>query len=369
MPTISQNNSFKKSPICILSLSSKELFHSNMIGWLMENYIDFARLMLGIPRLTFTPKVEREKFNFDLLVSAQGSLYVIENKVKSLHEAAQIKKYQESIQLKKETATFILVSLISPGKNFFDELQYSNETDKNSVPLRVLNYKDVLDFLSEIKTINLYHEALIQDYIILITTLLSIKTKSEIFDKSECYAFGKEDELALRDIRLFDVAQKIRASCLAGMLDNALVGLNLPDYNLLKQKTEVALSNSTGLVSIKFGFRSNSENINLLLGIQIQGPQYRLSVESTDGSDVLEIAMRLKEAKLWLNPTDEHHGKAPILKFGKVFKYSYSSIKKIIVSELVDLVKRDVTRLFHEIENLESHCHITKRFINETTKN
>lgn len=70
MLTETQRHDFKKSLICTLSHSSKELFHSNMIGWLLENHIDFAKFLLKKPDLKMIKKVEREKFNFDLLVLA-----------------------------------------------------------------------------------------------------------------------------------------------------------------------------------------------------------------------------------------------------------------------------------------------------------
>ena len=354
MLTETQRHDFKKSLICTLSLSSKELFHSNMIGWLLENHIDFAKLLLKMPDLKMIEKVEREKFNFDLLVLADGDLYVIENKVKSLPDVEQIKKYQETIKKKKETATFILISLIPPGEDFLDDLK----------DVSVVSYDDILKFLSEINLANRYHEAMIEDYRLLISTLLTIKNNSEISNESAPHAFCPVDEDVLRELRLFDVAQKIRASCFARMLDKALIGLNLPEYDLLKQKTEVSLSNSIGLVSIKFGFQNISKNVDLLLGIQIQGNQYRLFVESTNGADVQKIAKSLKEEKLWLNPSDEYRGRTEILKFGRIFKYSYSSIKGFKIGDLINLVKADVSRLFNNMMALEDRCQITKRTIN-----
>lgn len=354
MLTETQRHDFKKSLICTLSHSSKELFHSNMIGWLLENHIDFAKFLLKKPDLKMIKKVEREKFNFDLLVLADGDLYVIENKVKSLPDVEQIKKYQETIKKKKETATFILISLIPPGEDFLNELK----------DVRVVSYDDILKFLSTFNLISPYHEASIEDYRLLISTLLSIKNKSEISNELDSYAFDDEDETTLRGLRLFDVAQKIRASCFARTLDKALIGLNLPEYGSLKQRTEISLSNSIGIVSVKFGFQTILEKIDLLLGIQIQGGQYRLFVESTNEADVQMIAESLKNEKLWLNPSDEYRGRAEILKFGKIFKYSYSSIKGITVCDLIRLVKSDVSRLFENVIALESRCQITTRIVN-----
>ena len=322
---------FKKSLLCTLSLSSKELFHSNMIGWLLENNLVFAKNFFGREDLIRVSKVEREKFNFDLLVTADGINYVIENKVKSLPDRVQIEDYKEKARRKKLDAHFILLSLVEP----------TDEFRRDFPDVRVISYEQIHEWIVEVVPRDGYLESLLTDYAMLLSTLIRIKSLASDFHTEEYFSFNKEDAEILRGIRLFDVAQKIRYSCLAAVCDRCLTDIKLPNLDRLKKPTEVALTRSIGLMSIKIRFGEI-----LLIGIQIQGDQYRLSIESTNKSDVQHLAEKLRNESLWLNPPDAH--RKMILKFGKNFKYVYSSVKGKSGEELVGRVVEDISRLFRD---------------------
>ena len=352
-PILSKNSTddFKRSPLCTLSLSSKELFHSNMIGWLLENNLDFARHFLKSKDLIRVGKVAREKYNFDLLVTANKKAYVIENKVKSLPCIDQILAYKEKAKKLKIDAEYILLSLLPPDEEFKCSLK----------DVRIVSYEEIQEWIGYLIPGNDYLASLLGDYGLLISTLIQLKSVAAELNMTDRYAFDNEDEAILRELRLFDVAQKIRTSCLANLLDKALNDLKLPDLEELKEKTEVSLTMSMGVVSVKFGFQDASRGIPLLLGIQIQGNKYRLFVESTDGSDVQILAESLKGEGLWLNPPNETQNK--ILKFGRVFKYSHTSIKGINIQDLIGMVANDVSRLFQNMEALEIHLNLVKRIL------
>src|SRR5690606_14227209 len=92
----------EKSPLFNLSLSSKELFHSNFIAWIVDLYKnEFSVILsqrLGL-KITEIKKIERETKNIDLSIHYKNEnedrLIVIENKVKSLPDKKQLEKYQE----------------------------------------------------------------------------------------------------------------------------------------------------------------------------------------------------------------------------------------------------------------------------------
>ncbi len=322
---------FKKSLLCTLSLSSKELFHSNMIGWLLENNPAFAKKFFEREDLARVSKVEREKFNFDLLVTADGMNYVIENKVKSVPNRGQIEDYKEKARRKKLEAKFILLSLVEP----------SDEFKRDFPDVRVISYEEIHEWIVEVVPCDVYLESLLTDYAMLLSTLIRIKSLASNFHTDDHFSFKKEDAEILRGIRLFDVAQKIRYSCLAAICDRSLTDIKLPNLDRLKKSTEVALTRSIGLMSIKIRFGEI-----LLIGIQIQGDQYRLSIESTDKSDVQHLAEKLRNEDLWLNPPDPH--RKMILKFGKNFKYVYSSVRGKSGEKLVGRVVEDISRLFRD---------------------
>ncbi len=93
------------NPIFRLSLGSKELFHSNFWEYLLtdvDSPLPAVRAFFGIPK-NADIKVLREKKNFDLLVyweekDKRTTCLIIENKVKSLPDAAQLKKYAEKTE-------------------------------------------------------------------------------------------------------------------------------------------------------------------------------------------------------------------------------------------------------------------------------
>src|SRR5436305_1043609 len=91
--------SLRDSPLFNLSLASKELFHSNFLGWLCEMYPQpagslFARFLKTAPSSRGDIKVGRESKNTDLLITySDGQQLIIENKVKSIPSEEQLRKY------------------------------------------------------------------------------------------------------------------------------------------------------------------------------------------------------------------------------------------------------------------------------------
>ncbi len=110
-----------KSPMFKLSLSSKELFHSNFLEWLSnvdrDAFVKLINIMAGSDHPIEWPdnwRVKREFHNFDLCVVAYDEsdyrsydekgiedednlriLFVVENKVKSIPYKEQLKRYEK----------------------------------------------------------------------------------------------------------------------------------------------------------------------------------------------------------------------------------------------------------------------------------
>jgi hypothetical protein len=328
---------FKKSLICTLSLSSKELFHSNMIGWLIENNLDFARNILERPHLNSERKVEREKYNVDLLVTVNSKKFIIENKVKSLPDYQQLEGYRIKMEKKKESEVqYILISLIAPGAEF-----------KNS-NIRLISYENVRKWISELKTGDYYLKSLLQDYNIIINTLIHVKEVSLHLNEDNKLSLSKRDEKILRDIRLFDVAQKIRYSRFEALCHSRLKGISLRD----RLGIRVGMSRSLGMIDIEIKFEKSPDIEPLFLGIEIQGNQYRLFVRCDKNARVkkhiIDIAKSLLGKRLWLMHPNEN-----ILKFGDEFKYSYFPIKDETVGNLLDYIEKDIGRIRTNLNEIE----------------
>lgn len=115
------------SPMFKLSLSSKELFHSNFLEWLSNvDQIAFKRLILVMAGINENEynwpavwRVKREYNNFDLCIVAYDQfdnndieeiednedfriLFVIENKVKSIPYKEQLERYAKEAEVKNK---------------------------------------------------------------------------------------------------------------------------------------------------------------------------------------------------------------------------------------------------------------------------
>src|SRR4051794_31150414 len=94
----------ERSPLFNLSLSSKELFHSNFLDWLCKLYpVEagnlFASFLTVLPDSIKGPivKTYRELANIDLtLLYENGETLIIENKVKSLPYLGQLEEYAKA---------------------------------------------------------------------------------------------------------------------------------------------------------------------------------------------------------------------------------------------------------------------------------
>ena len=111
----------KKSPMFQLSLSSKELFHSNFLYWIWNIspalFKDIINELLGHNSSKTWPdkySVKREYNNYDLCVvdSIDTVKLVIENKVKSIPNLKQLKAYKNYEDGKKNNdVEYLLLSL------------------------------------------------------------------------------------------------------------------------------------------------------------------------------------------------------------------------------------------------------------------
>jgi len=135
--------SLKASPMLYLSGDSKELFHSNFLFWLGVNYRDsFQELMNKLCNINSTwPEnwvVRREHKHLDLCITykketgkirkdnpvvEECAFIVIENKVKSLPDLIQLRRYEEIYENHDNGCSYVVLSLVKefPGLKFLKE--------------------------------------------------------------------------------------------------------------------------------------------------------------------------------------------------------------------------------------------------------
>lgn len=148
------------SPLFQLSLTSKELFHSNFLYWLGVTYRDlfketFSNLGCRTAAWPEDWTVEREykaakSISLDLCVKGpgkNGKIYLIlENKVKSIPNQQQLNRYTSYWERDNEKPCFVLLSLMT---NFPNKDQIDANSDGKWI---VWNYGDLAAALDKALT-------------------------------------------------------------------------------------------------------------------------------------------------------------------------------------------------------------------------
>lgn len=272
----------KGSPVFQMSLSSKELFHSNFLAWIgndPELREVFRNVMeaIGLNREYVNSWGEnfvvlREKQHFDLLVKApdiisedkdkseSGEYYlVIENKIKSVPSCNQLDGYSEKLGsniLKNEGFSKILLSIGKFDGEVPDDWKKATYSQvvgglKMPIPGKISSYK----------------KALIEDYTLMLEKLISIMETIKVSD-DECYIADKNSNELLRkldELRISDLYDKYRASKIALHISKQLGVTCYSGY-----------TNKTPLVEVKIhlsGEVGQPDECEAI--IQIQGAQYR----------------------------------------------------------------------------------------------
>lgn len=170
---INKIKELKKSPVYNMSLSDKELFHSNFWWWLMTTYKDLF-VPVFFPGLDIRKvkeeNITREENHCDIMLKYDaGKKYIIENKFKSLPTKEQLENYSTIENFEKG----YLISFIKP--TFLEEnekwkyISYNEIIDKLKSKLN--NIKLIFNFFNK-KT--KYHKSIINDYINMLKKIFDI---------------------------------------------------------------------------------------------------------------------------------------------------------------------------------------------------
>jgi len=326
----------KESPLFNLSLSSKELFHSNMFYWICETYRETLGPILaeniGLEAETIE-ETEREKLNTDLIIHfKEDKKVVIENKVKSIPNPAQLKKYEQKIT---GISKFVLLSLFEPS---FEPV---------STNWKHIDYRDYCKILEELiseleKGQNLcldkpdysYHLSLLKDYTKFIAALVAITETITIDFENGLFDFHKNHS-QYQEIRLHDLYTKRIYSLILSKLTQ-LLPPEKDDWH-----THINYLNGKGIISIEYRAHSS------ILGIMIDGHRYLHFIRPSDQSDQNAIAKELLDEGKWLNPNlkkDElQYPKAPKA-FNKYGLMLYRSVKipaDFPLKDFLNIIEKD----------------------------
>lgn len=380
-------NPLQSSPLFHLSLTSKELFHSNFLYWLGVTYRDLFKETfsnLGC-RTAAWPEgwtVEREykaakSISLDLCVKGpgkNGKIYLIlENKVKSIPNQQQLNRYTSYWERDNEKPCFVLLSLMT---DFPDKDQIDASSGGKWI---VWNYGDLAAALDKALTscggnVRPFHKEIIEDYIQLVEELhrlfgnLTVNDNDRYYDNvSQVYA----------NLRMDDVYEKVRASSIVEKLAERLrdrlgkeshiaieSGYKIEKIGeqselfFTKVYVDSGFTRGMGLVEAKVKI-----NDRYVLAVQIQGEQYRHAIEWFNFNTEQDQWTQTQKEKLpsgWFTSaayvkqpdgrTKDHCKYVDNKKSNSIFLYRYRKIKD---NETVDNVLNEV---------VDDICHIFQTY-------
>lgn len=283
-------NELRKSPMFQLSLSSKELFHSNFLYWLSQFNLEMFKQVikqlfenagdsLHLYEWYEDFKVKREHKHYDLCVTNEDEntvLLVIENKVKSIPNKAQLDSYYS----KSKKAQHLLLSL---STDFPESKEIKNKWT-------IANYQELAYALSEyVKNREGYEYDIIRDYIGYISNFHSLVEEWRVDEKTVSNSFIPK-RYELEELRMNDFYTKFYFSQILLQITEKLkkefedVKFNWKpifgtDNKLIPPSKSIlyvnsGLTNSNGFLEVKVKIEPD-----IAILIQIQGEQYRRCVE------------------------------------------------------------------------------------------
>jgi hypothetical protein len=291
----------KSNPIYALSLGSRELFHSNFLGWMCDNYPSMIAVFFDVA-MPEKVKVEREKNNLDLKITfdehAERRIIVIEIKVKDSPKPPQLSGYSDGLKNEDIKVDLVLLSLVDAPESVKKEDKWfylSFDDLGNKIKKRLLYEEDIpSDHASIIK---LYAE-LCCDLDAMMT--LAIETDQEGW--KDYFKITGKVESALEEIRFADTLRKHRASVLCEEFKKRQEEI---DFKVGKTDFDFGfnqkMSHAGGVLALEL---QDARKSKIHLGIHIQEMQYR-RVLFFDGYQVLRRKEKDPESlRAFIDETD-----------------------------------------------------------------
>lgn len=279
----------RANPIYSLSLGSRELFHSNFLGWMLDNYPQMISTVFD-GDVAGEVDIKREWRNLDLVITNAAAkirdVVAIEIKVKDAPKLKQLTEYDGKLEeaFKGIKIQKILLSLVGAPDSV------KGQTAWRHLDFPTLGGK-IFAQISD-SNLNSDHKVIIQFYAQLCCDLGALVAKAVEADRqARSYFFmrpGKdvycgEIDSALKELRFEDTLNKHRASKLHEEIKHHLKN---SDFTGLCLEGDYGLDNKTPHVGASVVLKNTGSNIpKISLGVHIQGKQYR-RVISVDGYSV-----------------------------------------------------------------------------------
>jgi len=286
-------NNLSKNMMFRLSLTSKELFHSNFWAWLLEEYPSAVNVFCETSDNFILTEISREKNHTDLSFKLNGQLVIVENKFKSFPDLNQLKKYAEN---KNNLDRVILVSFYKP--------LFLNQNNDINFKFEYISYevlcKRLKEFVKDLPENN--NKTFIQDYIQMLNLLLEFKNILSFKNNPE-KTYG--DFLKTFD-EIFNEAKKINFEVVLQKIffHQFLIDL-LEDtkYSTAFKAVDYASRARSVYMDIMLKVEEKNESVIKLIGIEISRNQYRKYIQANKQNDqdrtLLEKSIELNPQYSW----------------------------------------------------------------------
>jgi len=250
----------RKSPIFNLSLSSKELFHSNFIAWLISEYPNEMWRIFSKYTSLETSKykikkdsVDREQKHIDIMFDVmeiggdetKPTKIIIENKVKSLPYIEQLEKYAETFQ----NAICILLTLSEPEHLTTDSKAIKTKYQEWHILTYSMFVKELSSIYFNYQLSNnvddqnpVYHKKILKDYINFVNLLVEINEKTKINILIEQFDWYGSTFNALDKIRLADFYIKKKCENMALLIKTEIKKLGVGDEKSITVSSSIVRS-------------------------------------------------------------------------------------------------------------------------------
>ena len=262
-----------RSPLFAISLSGKELSHSNFWAWLLEQEVEGNHPFIEV----FIPdfyqngcnfiSVEREKKHVDLTITYKNKaneteVLIIENKIKSIPTKEQLIRYEEELGKQELTITGILTGLYASLD--IQDLGKWSFLSYQEIAKRIMHIQELhttMDFADYIKQ---YAEDI---------EVLYNLFQSKMEQNEGKYIIGDED---LEKIRYSDIYVKLKGSEFMEEINKRLTFTAYKDW--AKPVCGLSFNHKKPTLSIVFSQRIDEDPTKEIgmIGVQIEGDQFRI---------------------------------------------------------------------------------------------
>lgn len=268
-----QLQQLNRSPLFAISLSGKELSHSNFWAWLLEQEVEGKHpfIEVFIPDFyqngcTFI-SVEREKKHVDLTITYKNKaneteVLIIENKIKSIPTKEQLMRYEEELGKQDLTITGILTGLYASLD--IQELEKWSFLSYQEIAKRIRNIQELHATMDFVDYIQQYAEDI---------EVLYDLFQSKMEQNKGKYIIGDKD---LEKIRYSDIYVKLKGSEFMEEINKRLTFEAYKDW--AKPVCGLSFNHKKPTLSIVFSQRINEDSTKEIgmIGVQIEGDQFRI---------------------------------------------------------------------------------------------